>query len=156
MQITSMSSELLKYRPPRIAMALLLIAATLHWLEPMRSLRLYSSAYVSGALALTGFAVMMWAWWQFKEHKVAICPTDTTEHLITDGIYRFTRNPMYLGIVMMLGGIAAYFGTLPFYAATAVYFLIIDRSFCPFEEDKLSASFRHDYEQYKSRVRRWI
>ena len=99
---------------------------------------------------------MMLAWWQFKERKVAICPTASTNYLITDGIYRLTRNPMYLGMVTMLGGVAVFFGTLPFYAVTIVYFILIDRSFCPYEEEKLLATFERDYDAYRSKVRRWV
>ena len=99
---------------------------------------------------------MMLAWWQFKERKVAICPTADTDYLITDGIYRLTRNPMYLGMVTMLGGVAVFFGILPFYALTIVYFILIDRWFCPYEEEKLLVTFGRDYDSYRSKVRRWV
>lgn len=151
-----MRSQLIQYRPPRIAMVLLVIAAAFHWVAPMQAFALFSSAPVSLALASIGFVVMIFAWWQFKEGAVAICPTDTTEHLITDGVYRFTRNPMYLGIVLMLSGVAIIFGTLPFYAAALGYFVVMDRLFCRFEEEKLAAAFGREYEDYKSKVRRWI
>lgn len=151
-----MAAALLKYRPPRIAMALILGAAVMHLLTPVVSLHIFSSAFASVAFALSGFSTMMWAWWQFQQRKVAICPTEATAHLITDGIYRVTRNPMYLGIVMMLTGIAMYFGTLPFYFAVIVYILIIDRAFCHYEEQKLLDTFGSEYAEYRSRVRRWL
>jgi protein-S-isoprenylcysteine O-methyltransferase Ste14 len=137
-------------------MALLTIATVLHVLFSAQSSYHYSSIYLSGALVSAGFTVMMLAWWQFKVREVAICPTASTAHLITDGIYRFTRNPMYLGMVTMLGGVAAFLGTLPFYAVTIVYFFLIDRWFCPYEEEKLVATFGRDYDSYRSNVRRWI
>ena len=99
---------------------------------------------------------MIIAWWQFKERSVAICPTATTDRLVTDGIYRFTRNPMYLGIALMLGGTAAWFGTLPFYAAALGFLVIMDRWFRRYEEDKLFAAFGREYAEYKSKVRPWI
>ena len=88
---------------------------------------------------------MVFAWWQFKKRAVAICPTDTTAHLITDGVYRFTRNPMYLGIVLMLSGAATMFGTLPFYAAALGFFGVMDRLFRRYEEEKLTATFGREY-----------
>ena len=109
-----MTIRLIEYRPPRIAMALLTIATVLHMLFPAQSSYHYSSIYLSGLLVSAGFTVMMLAWWQFKERKVAICPTASTNYLITDGIYQLTRNPMYLGMVTMLAGVAVFFGTLPF------------------------------------------
>ena len=151
-----MSTKLIEYKPPRIAMALLIFATVFHASFPAQSSYLYSSAFLSVALVSAGFAVMMLAWWQFKERKVAICPTADTDYLITDGIYRLTRNPMYLGMVTMLGGVAVFFGTLPFYAVTIVYFILIDRWFCPYEEEKLLATFERDYDAYRSKVRRWV
>ena len=151
-----MSTKLIEYKPPRIAMALLIFATVFHASFPAQSSYLYSSAFLSVALVSAGFAVMMLAWWQFKERKVAICPTADTDYLITDGIYRLTRNPMYLGMVTMLGGVAVFIGALPFYAVTIVYFILIDRWFCPYEEEKLLATFEHDYDAYQSKVRRWV
>jgi protein-S-isoprenylcysteine O-methyltransferase Ste14 len=151
-----MTTKLIEYRPPRIAMALLTIATVFHLLFPVQSSYQYSSIYLSVALVLAGFTVMMVAWWQFKERKVAICPTADTDYLITDGIYRLTRNPMYLGMVTMLAGAAVFIGSLPFYAVTIVYFILIDRWFCPYEEEKLLATFGRDYDSYRSKVRRWV
>ncbi len=148
--------RLIEYRPPRIAMTLLAVATAFHLLVPDSGTVNYSAAYLSGVMVSAGFAIMMLAWWQFRVRKVAICPIAKTDHLIMDGVYRFTRNPMYLGMLLMLAGVAFFFGTLPFIAAAAVYFVIIDRWFCRFEEEKLIAAFGHDYEEYRSRVRRWI
>jgi protein-S-isoprenylcysteine O-methyltransferase Ste14 len=151
-----MKIRILEYRPPRIAMALLLVAGLIQVLAPIQGLHLFSSPLLAATLGAGGFVVMMWAWWQFQRNKVAICPTEKTDYLITDGIYRYTRNPMYLGMIAMLLGVATFFGTLPYYAVVVAYFAIIDRSFCPYEEDKLSITFGNDYEKYRSRVRRWI
>jgi protein-S-isoprenylcysteine O-methyltransferase Ste14 len=151
-----MTTKLIEYRPPRIAMALLTIATVFHLLFPVQSSYLYSSIFLSVVLVSAGFTVMMLAWWQFKQRKVAICPTADTDYLITDGIYRLTRNPMYLGMLAMLAGVAVFFGTLSFYAVTIVYFILIDRWFCPYEEEKLLATFGRDYDYYRSKVRRWV
>lgn len=151
-----MNTNLIEYRPPRIAMALLVFATVIHVSLPSQSSQQLSLGYLAGAIGAAGFAVMMSAWWQFKERKVAICPTEPTEGLITDGIYRFSRNPMYLGMILMLGSIAVFVGTLPFYVATGVYFLLIDRCFCRYEEEKLLAAFGEEYAHYSSNVRRWI
>lgn len=151
-----MNSKFLEYRPPRIAMALIIVAAAIHILVPILPVHVYSSMIVAVSFGVGGFVLMMWAWWQFREHDVAICPTDATDYLITDGVYRYTRNPMYLGMIMMLFGVAVFFGTLPFYLALAAYFAIINWAFCPFEEEKLARAFGQEFENYGSRVRRWI
>ena len=86
----------------------------------------------------------------------AICPTAETTALITDDVYRLTRNPMYLGIVLMLLGIALATGSLPCYLASLAFFLIIDVVFCPYEERKLEQAFGSDYARYVGAVRRWL
>ena len=76
--------------------------------------------------------------------------------LITDDIYNLTRNPMYLGILLMLLGTAIGSGGLFFYIATLLFFLIIDRVFCPYEEAKLAHAFSDEFRRYRNRVRRWL
>ncbi len=151
-----MNKKLIEHRPPRIAMLLLTIGGTLHLITPLGDRPLLMSSFFAASLGLFGFSIMMWAWWQFKKSQVAICPTDDTKHLITDGLYRFTRNPMYLGMLLMLVGVATWFGTAPFFAAAAAFFLIIQVVFCPYEERKLLAAFGADYSAYLIEVRRWI
>lgn len=149
-------SRILEYRPPRIAMLFLLIATALHWLTPLSALQLPSSKRAASALAVLGFGVMMFAWWQFRQRRVAICPTAATNELITDGVYRYTRNPMYLGIVLMLLAVMLWTGSLPYLIAAGAYFLVIDFAFCPYEEQKLSRDLGDMYRDYAAKVRRWF
>lgn len=149
-----MRARLIEFRPPRIAMLLLAAAGVWQWFMP---LPLVFSARIPAILTgSAGFAIMLWAWWQFRERQVAICPTEQTDHLITDGIYRYTRNPMYLGVTLMLVAIAAGTGMVYFYASAGAFLLIIDRVFCPYEEQKLANAFGPSYADYRRRVRRWI
>ena len=148
--------RIIDMRPPRIACLLVLVAAVLH-----RSLDIWEGVRFSwlwGGLipGIAGFSVMMWSWGLFKKRNIAICPKAETTSLITDGPYRFTRNPMYLGFVLILAGLALAVGTPPFYLSAIAYFIIINTVFCPYEERKLANTFGAEYEQYMRRVRRWI
>lgn len=147
---------IIEMRPPRIAMALTLIATALHWsLNIWENVRM--SWFRSGIiLVLAGFSLMMWSWGLFKTRKIAVCPTANTAILITNGLYSFTRNPMYLGMILILAGLALCVGTPPFYLSAIVYFMIINFVFCPYEEIKLINSFGCEYILYMRRVRRWI
>lgn len=151
-----MNIRIIDYRPPKIAQVFVLTAALLHWTTPINLLHIYSNHVLGSILGIAGFAVMMWGWWLFKKFDTAICPTAKTECLITTGIYRYTRNPMYLGVVGMLLAVAIIIGTLPFYFAFAAYFVVINNVFCPYEENKLSEAFGDSYLSYKNNVRRWI
>jgi len=149
-----MHAVLVNYRPPRIAMLLLALAAVWQWLSA--SPVLWRAPFVATLIAMVGFAIMMQAWWQFRLRRVAICPTEPTDYLITDGIYRHTRNPMYLGVTLILAGVALWFGTVPFVLAAAAFYLVIELVFCPFEETKLAAAFGDAYATYCKNVRRWV
>lgn len=147
---------MITFRPPRIAMAMLGVAALLHWLTPLGSVPVVPSAWLGIGTGVAGFAIMMQGWWQFRRNGVAVCPSAPTHRLITDGIYRLTRNPMYLGIVLMLAGIAIWFGTLPFLLATIGWWIVIRFAFCPYEERKLEDTFGSEYRRYRMRVSRGI
>jgi len=149
---------MLTRRPPRIALTLLAIAGALQLAAPTawNWPQIPSSLTGGAALAALGFLIMLRAWWLFRVQKTAICPTAHTTALITGDIYSLTRNPMYLGIVLMLLGTGLGSGGPFFYLATLVFYLIIDFVFCPYEETKLGRSFGDEFGLYRSNVRRWL
>lgn len=146
--------SLIYLRPPRIAMGLLAGAVVVHLAVPLTLLPSSMMAGVGAGLA--GFLVMLRGWWLFKKLETAICPTAETAVLITHDVYALTRNPMYLGMILMLLGCAICTGSLPFYGVTAIYFLLINQVFCPYEERDLLDGYGVEYAEYKSRVRRWL
>ena len=137
-------------------MAFLGVAFALHWFLPVWKGFKWSYPILGAAISICGFAIMMWGWWLFQKRNIAICPTAHTGKLIFDGPYRFSRNPMYLGIVMIFLGVAVFMGTPPFFLGAAIYFVILNSVFIPFEEQKLVSAFGSEYLEYKRRVRRWL
>ena len=76
--------------------------------------------------------------------------------LVTAGPYRFTRNPMYLGIFIMLVGIAVWVGSLPMFIAPVGFVLLMSWVFIPYEEQRLGEAFGEAYREYSTKVRRWL
>lgn len=153
---TTPCPRMLAYKPPRIAMTLLLAAIALQLATPSLWPTVPAwpgSGLVTGAL---GFVIMLRAWWLFRQRATAICPTAKTTALIVNDVYRLTRNPMYVGIVLMLLGVSIATGCLLCYVASLSFFLIIDFVFCPFEENKLEQAFGIEYTRYRNTVRRWL
>ncbi len=148
--------RLLEYKPPRIALALLLTAGSLQLISSYLTPTLPASIPGGMATGLLGFGIMLRGWWLFRKNDTAICPTARTTTLITNDIYRLTRNPMYLGIVLMLLGVAIGTGGLFFYVSALTFFLIIDFAFCPFEEKKLVSEFGDAFARYQARTPRWL
>jgi protein-S-isoprenylcysteine O-methyltransferase Ste14 len=152
----NLTTRILELRPPRIAICLVLAAGLLHYLVPSQNFALPTSTTAAGVTAISGFAVMIRAWWLFKLRGTAICPTANTTVLIIDDVFSQSRNPMYLGMLMMLLALAIYVGSLPFYFAALTLFIVLNNAFCPYEEQKLVRNFGHVFTAYQSRVRRWI
>lgn len=155
-KLASACPRILQYRPPRIAMTLLAVAGMLQLALPDTWPAIATVPLGGGAIGVLGFGIMLRAWWLFRAHQTAICPTAETTTLITSDVYRLTRNPMYLGVVLMLLGVALGTGGLPFYMAALTFFLIIDFAFCPYEEGKLEQGFGDAFTTYRARVRRWL
>jgi protein-S-isoprenylcysteine O-methyltransferase Ste14 len=81
---------------------------------------------------------------------------DATSSLVTNGIYRFTRNPMYIGLLLTLCGWATFLSSLPALLYLAVFVLYMNRFQIEPEERVLSSLFGADYADYQARVRRWL
>ena len=148
--------RILSYRPPRIAATLLAVATLLQVALPYQWLELKASPIAGSAAALLGFLLMLRAWWLFRAARTAVCPTGQAKTLITNDVYGLTRNPMYLGIVVMLAGVGLYTGGVMYFVAAASFFAIVDQAFCPYEEDRLRTSFGNEFTRYEHRVRRWF
>jgi len=84
-----------------------------------------------------------------------MAPDDATT-LVTEGIYRLSRNPMYLGLLFLLLGLAVYWGTLTAFAVLPAFVWYMNEFQIKPEEDSLRRVFGQPYEDYLTRVRRWI
>ncbi len=85
-----------------------------------------------------------------------MAPTKPSTALVTNGIYRWTRNPMYLGLSLILLGIGFATGSLWFLMGLPMAILAVTKLAIEREERYLAEKFGAAYLDYKSRVRRWI
>ncbi|MFQ5563187.1 MAG: methyltransferase family protein [Parvularculaceae bacterium] len=100
---------------------------------------------VGVALLITGFAIAASGRLTFARKGAEIHPASTVNSvLVTTGPFRFSRNPMYLGILTLLIGVAFLVGAIPFFAAAVVFFLWVNFISIPFEEEKMERQFGDD------------
>jgi protein-S-isoprenylcysteine O-methyltransferase Ste14 len=93
----------------------------------------------------------------FRREGTELNPASTTNRkLVTGGPFRFTRNPMYLGLVIATLGIAFWVGAWPMFLAPIAAFVTTNWVHIPFEEAKMRRQFGAEFDAYVSRVRRWI
>ena len=149
-------TKLLSYRPPRIAIALMTVSIGLWFFSPPQTLLYIPYKWIAGASIIFGFTIMTRAWLQFRKSDTAVCPTSKASLIVTNGVYRYSRNPMYLGMLVMLTGGSLMMGTVPAMFAPMVFFIIIDKVFVPYEEEKLVDSFGDEYLNYIEQTRRWV
>lgn len=109
-------------------------------------------------LALAGLALDMSGLIAFHRAKTTLNPRspERSTSIVRSGPYRFTRNPMYLGLALMLLGFCAYLANPATVVAVAVFIAYITRFQIIPEERLLHAKFGESYAQYKRSVRRWL
>jgi len=148
--------QLVRLRPPQVALALATACVGVHFVLGA-SARTWLHCLVCGvAAAVAGFGIMTWAWWLFRRADTPVRPTDRAARLVTKGPFRYTRNPMYVGIVLMLLGLALAVGSWPMLVAPAAFLALISLVFIPHEEQALREIFGDEYAAYTARVRRWL
>jgi protein-S-isoprenylcysteine O-methyltransferase Ste14 len=107
-------------------------------------------------LTLGGFAVGLLGFREMRRAGTSVDPYEPATAVVTEGPYRFTRNPMYLGFTLQYVGISALFNALlPILLLPAVHQLM-RRGVIEREERYLESKFGEEYLQYKESVRRWI
>lgn len=95
---------------------------------------------------------------EFKYHQTTINPLDPSQSssLVTSGVYQFTRNPMYLGMLLVLLGWADLLDTIVAFSGAAIFFIYISLFQIKPEEAFMKEKFGQDFVQYCSHVRRWL
>lgn len=88
--------------------------------------------------------------------KGTLAPWDPPRHLVTDDLYRWSRNPMYVGVLLVLCGWAVGYRSVVLGVYAALTFLLFHARVVRYEEPTLARLFPSEWPLYKSRVRRWI
>jgi len=140
--------------PPRFFVLLLALGSAAHLM--LGGPALLRAAWLGAPLVLLGVALALWGSRTFAGAGAAIRPTERSTLLVTQGPFRFSRNPMYLGMIVTLAGVALVLGSpAPWLAALAMALLLRFR-FIANEERALAVSLGEPYLAYKRRVRRWL
>ncbi len=113
---------------------------------------------LAGLFVGTGILIDLASLRMFYKSETTVSPIspNKTSSLVTTGIYRFTRNPMYLGLVIILTGVALWFGNFGGFIFVLVFIWFITRFQIVPEEEALLEKFGVDYADYCMTTRRWI
>lgn len=115
------------------------------------------SGQIAGGVALIcAFALLAVSAGHFLMRGTTVMPTREPDKLVTEGIYRISRNPMYLGMLLSLVGVPLVMASVTGLIFALLFFLIMDRSVIPREEKVMEGVFGDAYRRYKLKTRRWI
>lgn len=144
--------------PPILLFACLAPAAALQYFEPMPIASYsFNAGMLAGAvLMLCALALAVWGIAELKSNRTPLEPGHVPSRLVTSGPYRFTRNPLYVALLLVNAGLAAMVNSAWFLAGAAVLLLLLDRLVVSTEESTIRATFGAEYDAYVARVRRWI
>ena len=92
----------------------------------------------------------------FKQVGTTVKPYQESSSLVTSGVFQISRNPMYLGIVLILLGIAVLLRSLSPFLVIILFAILIDRIHIRVEEQMLEEEFGPNWEAYKAKTRRWL
>jgi protein-S-isoprenylcysteine O-methyltransferase Ste14 len=145
--------------PPLIALSAVLIGLLLDWLMPVFVLATllgpWWRGFLGGILVTSGFAIGIAGRQRFVEAETNVNPWKPALHLATAGVYRYVRNPMYAGMLVMAGGLGIAFASDWTLVMVVPLALVLHYGVVVREERYLEAKFGEPYRQYKTHATRW-
>ena len=142
--------------PPHYLVLSIASIIGIDWLVPVPFVAA-AFALIGGLLFLViGLILAASAARLFSKAKTGIVPFIESTKLVVSGAYRFTRNPMYLGMFFCLIGVTLLVNNVVGLLVLLLFFLIIRQRFVLQEEVQMQETFGDDYAQFKARIRRWI
>ena len=142
--------------PPGIAIIAVAAMVILHVALPLAIVVPSPVSYVGVAAIAAGVAMIAWSRRAFQSAGTPITPFTESTVLIQHGLYRWTRNPMYLGAVLLVSGVAFLLGSMTPLIVAGAFFVILQEGFIRYEERLLEQRFGEEYRRYRRSTRRWL
>lgn len=142
--------------PPTYFLLALMLMAGLHLVIPVRELIGWPWRLLGTVPVLIGGALNVLCSRLFQQRETTVKPFEESTVFIADGPFRFSRNPMYLGLILILLGIAVTLGSLTPFMVLPLFLWLMTMRFVVPEERALAQRFGTQYLDYRQRVRRWL
>ncbi len=148
----------LKIPPGLLGLITALGMWVISWATPTFGFTLPGRFFISAHLVLLGAAISIPAIVSFRRAKTTVNPTtpEAASSLVVSGIYKFTRNPMYLGMLLVLTAWTVYLANSLAFVLIPAFVLYMNRFQIRPEERALESLFVREFSAYKNRVRRWL
>ena len=140
---------------PPVYFIIFLILSLLSYFAPLKIIPVPYN-YLGTTSIILGVALNLWTDSLLKKAETNVKYHTKPNRLVVSGPFRISRNPMYLGMLLILLGICVLVHSVISFVFPLVFIFIIETKFVPVEEKNMEESFREEYLEYKKNVRRWI
>lgn len=145
-----------KIHPPVLLVSHIAVAYLARWFIPFPFAVPVILRNIGFTLVVVGFLFGFSAFREFRKARTTVDPHGSVKSIVTSGVYRLTRNPIYVGFTLMLIGLPLNSGTYWGIVLAPVFIYLMNRLVIEQEETYLEKKFGDVYTSFKSRVRRWL
>jgi protein-S-isoprenylcysteine O-methyltransferase Ste14 len=145
-----------KILPPTHFFIYLIISILLHYVLPIAQIINSTANWLGFIFFAIGSLLNIWADQIMRKNKTTVKPLEKPSVLIQTGPFKISRNPMYLGIALLLIGAGFILGSVTSFVGVILFVAAMEIVFIPMEEKNLGEQFGKEFEAYKKKVRRWI
>jgi protein-S-isoprenylcysteine O-methyltransferase Ste14 len=145
-----------KITPDAYFVILLILSVLFHFIFPVTTLLPYPYSLNGLLLVITGIILVFRTNYLLLKNRTSLQPFETPSAFIISGSFRLSRNPIYLGMLIILIGAVMILGTLSSFVFPLLFFIILNQTIIPQEESILEKLFGNQYHAYKTKVRRWV
>lgn len=142
--------------PPTYFMLSIIIILIIHFIFPVTKFIPFPWSLTGLVPIVIGSLLNLIADSSFKKMRTTVKPFEESTALITSGAFKISRNPMYLGMVLILSGISILLGSLSPFFVILIFIFAMDFVFIQKEEAMLQNKFGTKWLEYKKTVRRWL
>lgn len=144
-------------KPPNYLLLSLISMLILHYFLPVFRIFDTPQHKVAGAIIiLLGFGGILWCANYFRIYETPIKPFEKPVFFIRRGPYKYSRNPIYLAMVLVLIGSVVFLGSFSTIIVIPIFIYLMLKNFILKEEENLEDAFGEEYLQYKKDARRWL
>jgi len=145
-----------RFYPPVLLLMAVVLMVVLHYVLPVARWLAWPWRALGALPIAVAVLVGFWGAVQFRRHDTTIIPFEQSTALIAEGPYRYSRNPLYLSMTLILVGLWILLGSLSPAVVVPLFVWWISSRFIANEERHLEAQFGRTYLEYKTKVRRWL
>ena len=139
-------------------MSFMMIMTLIDWLNIGIKFNFINQSIISLAILCLGIFIIAIGGYTFRKENTTVDPRhpELTTRLVTNGIYSFSRNPMYIGFLAWLLACALFLGNITNILLFPLYILFVNKLYIVPEEEALQILFSDEFDNYKKEVARWI